>query len=57
MGTAGPTFYDDETVFAAYQQRRQRTDSPNDTLEKPVILELIGNIAGKRVLGEISPHR
>ena len=20
MGTAGPTFYDDETVFAAYQQ-------------------------------------
>lgn len=50
MGIAGPTFYDDEMVFAAYQQRRQRTDSPNDTLEKPVILELIGDIAGKRVL-------
>ena len=34
-----------------------RGDNPNDTLEKPVILELIGDIAGKRVLGEISPHR
>lgn len=50
MGTAGPTFYDDETVFATYKQGRQRTDNPNDTLEKPVILELIGDIASKSVL-------
>ena len=49
MGIAGSTFYDDETVFATYQQGRQRLDNPNDTLEKPVILELIGDIAGKSV--------
>ncbi|MFK7801515.1 MAG: class I SAM-dependent methyltransferase [Anaerolineae bacterium] len=30
--------------------RRNRPEAPNDTLEKPVILELAGNIAGKRVL-------
>jgi len=50
MGTAGPTFYDDDTVFATYRQGRQRPDNPNDTLEKPVILELLGDIAGKSVL-------
>lgn len=50
MGTTGPTFYDDDAIFATYQQGRQRRDSPNDTLEKPVILELIGDIAGKSVL-------
>lgn len=50
MGTAGPTFYDDDTVFATYQQGRQRPDNPNDTLEKPVILELSSDIAGKSVL-------
>jgi SAM-dependent methyltransferase len=50
MATTGPTFYDDDTVFATYQQRRQRADNPNDTLEKPVILELIGDITGKHVL-------
>ena len=50
MGATGSAFYDDDTVFATYQQRRQRADNPNDTLEKPVILELIGDIAGKHVL-------
>lgn len=50
METTGPTFYDNDIVFATYQQGRQRLDSPNDTLEKPVILELIGDIAGKSVL-------
>jgi trans-aconitate methyltransferase len=50
MGTAGPTFYDDDTIFATYVRGRQRRDNPNDTLEKPVILELIGDIAGKSVL-------
>lgn len=50
MGTAGPTFYDDDTVFATYQQGRQRPDNPNDTLEKPVILELSSDIAGKACL-------
>lgn len=50
MEHAGPDFYDDEAIFAAYQQRRQRRDSPNDTLERPVILHLIGATAGLRIL-------
>lgn len=32
MGTTGSTFYDDDTIFATYQQGRQRRDSPNDTI-------------------------
>lgn len=50
MGNPGPEFYDDEHVFAAYQQHRRRADNPNDTLEKPVILELLGPVAGRHVL-------
>lgn len=50
MEHAGPDFYDDDGVFATYLQRRQRADSPNDTLEKPVIMELIGAVTGRRVL-------
>lgn len=50
MGISGPAFYDDDTVFATYLQHRQRVDSPNETLEKPVLLELIGAVNGKRVL-------
>ncbi|MCX6046704.1 MAG: hypothetical protein NT075_16495 [Chloroflexi bacterium] len=38
MSLPGPAFYDDEAVFATYQQRRQQPDNPNDLLEKPIIL-------------------
>jgi SAM-dependent methyltransferase len=50
MVHSGPDFYDHEAVFATYLRRRQRSDSPNDTLEKPVLLDLIGAVAGRRVL-------
>jgi SAM-dependent methyltransferase len=50
MSTSGPAFYDDDAVFATYMARRQRSDSPNNTLEQPVILELAGDLAGLRVL-------
>lgn len=46
----GYTFYDDDAVFDTYMQHRQRANSPNDTLEKPVMLELLGTVAGLRVL-------
>jgi len=46
----GPAFYDDEEVFKTYTARRQRPDNPNDTLEKPVILKLIGELANQRIL-------
>lgn len=47
---AGPDFYDDDEVFATYARHRQRADSPNETLERPVILELVRPISGQRVL-------
>ena len=50
MSASGPAFYDDDAVFATYMARRQRSDSPNETLEKPVVLELAGDLAGRRVL-------
>ncbi len=51
MGKHGPEFYDDETVFATYMSGREtRIDSPNDTLEKPVFDELVGDLANLRIL-------
>lgn len=48
--THGPDFYDEESVFAAYMQRRQRSDSPNETLEKPILTDMLGDVRGKAVL-------
>lgn len=50
MDRAGSSFYDDEAVFATYMRHRSRLDTPNTTLEKPVILELVMPIANKRIL-------
>jgi predicted TPR repeat methyltransferase len=50
MASAGPHFYDDDAVFATYMQHRQRPDNPNDTLEKPVMRELLGTVPGRRIL-------
>ena len=50
MSASGPAFYDDDAVFATYMDRRRRSDSPNETLEKPVVLELAGDLAKQRVL-------
>jgi ubiquinone/menaquinone biosynthesis C-methylase UbiE len=46
----GSAFYDDDLVFKTYMARRQRVDSPNDTMEKPVILELIGEFTNQHIL-------
>ncbi|MDX2220606.1 MAG: class I SAM-dependent methyltransferase [Burkholderiales bacterium] len=50
MSLDGPSFYDDSDVFQTYMRRRERADSPNDTLELPVFEELLGNVAGQDVL-------
>ena len=51
MGKHGPEFYDDEAVFTTYTSRREtRIDNPNDTLEKPVFDELVGNLSNLRIL-------
>lgn len=49
-GARGPAFYDDDAVFTTYRKSRQRPDNPNDTLEQPVMRELAGALAGRRIL-------
>lgn len=46
----GPAFYDDNEVFATYWASRERPDNPNDTLERPILLELIGDLQDLRIL-------
>lgn len=46
----GSEFYDNETNFAKYMERRQWQENANDTLEKPVMCELIGEVNGKKIL-------
>lgn len=53
MGATGPGFFDEDGVFETYMARRRQrrhADNPNDTLEKPVLLELAGELSGKRIL-------
>lgn len=50
MSSDGPSFYDDDAVFRTYMQHRQRTDTPNDTLELPILRELLGDLRGQRIL-------
>ena len=46
----GSAFYDDDAIFKTYMARRHRTGNPNDTMEKPVLLELIGEFSHQRIL-------
>ena len=50
MPLDGPAFYDDAEVFATYMRSRERDEAPNDTLEWPDFQDLIGAVAGRRVL-------
>jgi SAM-dependent methyltransferase len=50
VGLDGPGFYDDADVFATYQRHRARDETPNDTLEKPDLLDLLGDAAGLRIV-------
>jgi SAM-dependent methyltransferase len=50
MSHDGPTFYDDAQVFDRYARLRARAESANDTLEAPVLAELVGEVAGLDVL-------
>lgn len=46
----GADFYDDEEIFKTYSHSRLRPNSPNETLEAPVIHELVSDVYGKRIL-------
>ena len=47
---AGADFYDDPNFFDAYMRRRERVENPNDTLERPVVHELLGAVQGLEFL-------
>lgn len=50
MAHQGPSFYDNEAVFKHYMGRRKRTNNPNDLIEKPIFLEMLGDVTQKKVL-------
>ncbi len=50
MVLSGPFFYDDPAVFSAYLNRRHSETSANETLEKPVLQELLPPMKGLAVL-------
>jgi len=50
MSNNGPQFYDNDRNFTTYMERRRKQENANDTLEKPVITELIGDVKGLNVL-------
>lgn len=50
MEFKGSSVYDEKDFLDNYLKRRSRKESPNNAIEKPIIFELIGDVAGKNVL-------
>ncbi|MEQ1754884.1 MAG: methyltransferase domain-containing protein [Micropepsaceae bacterium] len=50
MSDEGPDFYDNAAVFEAYMNHRQAIGNPNDTIERPVIDGLLGDVKGQSFL-------
>ena len=50
MEYRGASAYNDDQFFKNYTTRRNREDSPNNMIEKPIFLEMIGDVKGKKVL-------
>lgn len=46
----GPSAYEQEDFFDSFLSRRLRKESPNNAMEKPVILGLMGDVRNKMVL-------
>ncbi len=50
MEFKGATVYDENHFFEQFMNRRLRENSPNNIMEKPDLLELLGNVEGKNIL-------
>ncbi|GAB1800169.1 hypothetical protein PMEGAPL103_10620 [Priestia megaterium] len=48
--STGTEFYDNDETFLAYTKRRQQKENANDTIEKPAILQLLGDVTDANVL-------
>lgn len=44
MSYYGSEFYDNDSNFENYMERRQGKENANDTLEKPVMWEFLGDV-------------
>ncbi|TYS68132.1 class I SAM-dependent methyltransferase [Sutcliffiella horikoshii] len=50
MEFRGSSVYDQSDFFTNYFNRRNRIDSPNNAIEGPIMLELVGNIKNHTIL-------
>ena len=50
MTFKGPSAYDEKDFLESFLQRRNRVESPNNSIEKPVIYQLLGTFQNKRIL-------
>lgn len=50
MKVNGSSVYDEEAFLAAYLSRRNREESPNNAIEKPILKELFGEFKGMDIL-------
>jgi SAM-dependent methyltransferase len=50
MHFRGSKAYDEKEFFNRYMNRKNRKDSPNNAIEKPLIYELIGNVENESIL-------
>lgn len=50
MEYRGASAYDDRQFFENYMARRRREESPNERIERPVLLEMIGTVKDDKIL-------
>lgn len=50
MAYKGSSVYDNEQFYENYRARRNRETSPNNSIERPILYELVGEIKGKSIL-------
>ncbi|WP_019413009.1 class I SAM-dependent methyltransferase [Paenisporosarcina sp. TG20] len=50
MEYKGASSYNDNQFFDNYISRRNRKESPNNVIEKPILLDMIGDVKGLKVL-------
>lgn len=50
MMPKGPELYDQKVFFEKYMERRNSAENANDTIEKPIFQEMLGDIEGQSIL-------
>src|SRR5579875_2659683 len=50
MAHRGPEFYDDPSVFTTYMQHREWSQNPNETIDRPILMELVGDVKDRTIL-------